>query len=331
MVNVPYTHAIKHGDDGHCPFLVDNLCFIHSQDGSKAKPSICQLFPYCFNETPSGVYATVSFLSMGAIHNSGRALAEQREYLEQKYQDFQTLFPNHHPNWSDLKLAVGKPISWERYLEIETALLKILQNETSEFETRLQDCSSYLVDLARGSAASSSAASASAARSTNLNHLDRVLIANLHKLYFPTKSINRGEGDFSLNRFLLDASFGSVLSGLKVALPGRSYSLHELELLNRLMKIRKSRIFYIGTFTRASLPSSILGLDSVSLALSRASITLFSFTPWSKWHAKALAKARGVNEAGYLDVIASIRQLEKRMGENGDWGICSGYPRTSFI
>ena len=27
----PYSHAIVKGEDGHCPFLVDNLCFIHSQ------------------------------------------------------------------------------------------------------------------------------------------------------------------------------------------------------------------------------------------------------------------------------------------------------------
>ena len=80
--DTPYTHAIKEGEDGHCPFLVDKLCFIHSQFESSTKPSICQLFPYCFNETPSGIYATVSFVSVGAVNNSGKALSEQREYLE---------------------------------------------------------------------------------------------------------------------------------------------------------------------------------------------------------------------------------------------------------
>ncbi len=310
MVNVPYTHAIKHGEDGHCPFLVDNLCFIHKEDGSKAKPSICQLFPYCFNETPSGVYATVSFLSMGAIHNSGRALAEQREYLEQKYQDFQALFPNHHPNWDKLQLAVGKPLTWERYLEIETEILKVLQNEEIDFETRLKDCSSYLVGLARGAASSPAPVS-----SDHLNHLDRVLIANLHRLYFPTKSINRGEGDFSLNRFLIDASFGSVLTGLKIALPGRSYSLGDLESIkwpyeDKEVQNLLYRYFYSRIFAKLYFGA---GYGQLSLITGFHHL-VFVYT-LVKWHAKALAKMRGVNEVGYLDVIASIRQLEKRMGE----------------
>jgi len=89
----PYTHAITEGDDGHCPFLVDNLCYIHSRYGSEAKPAICQLFPYCFNETPTGVYASVSFVSMGVVHNSGKALTEQREYLERKLGEFRALYP----------------------------------------------------------------------------------------------------------------------------------------------------------------------------------------------------------------------------------------------
>jgi len=328
MVNVPYTHAIKSGEDGRCPFLVDNLCFIHSQDGSKAKPSICQLFPYCFNETPSGVYTTVSFLSMGAIHNSGRALAEQREYLEQKYQDFQELFPNHHPNWSKLQLAVGKPLTWERYLEIETELLKMLQNEAADFETRLQSCSSYLVGLAKaqtgGSPASQDAPPGAPAAhmsvviaksNTSLNHLDRVLIANLHKLYFPTKSIDRGEGDFSLNRFLLDASFGSVVTGLKIALPGHSYSLAELESIkwpygDKEVQDLLYRYFYSRIFAKL-----YFGAGFGQLSLVTGFHHLVFVYALVKWHSKALAKMRGVNEVGFLEVIASIRQVEKRMGE----------------
>src|SRR5438270_2299404 len=48
--DTPYTHKIV-SDAGTCPFLVDNLCFIHSKRGAEFKPSICQLFPYCFSQT----------------------------------------------------------------------------------------------------------------------------------------------------------------------------------------------------------------------------------------------------------------------------------------
>src|SRR5437870_4195442 len=38
-----YTHAIKPGEDGRCPFLVNNLCFIHGTYDGKFKPGMCQL------------------------------------------------------------------------------------------------------------------------------------------------------------------------------------------------------------------------------------------------------------------------------------------------
>jgi Fe-S-cluster containining protein len=80
-LNTPYSHAINANSNGHCPFLKNNLCFIHSKFGAAIKPAICKLFPYSFNETPSGVFATVSFISRGAILNAGRPLLEQMEYL----------------------------------------------------------------------------------------------------------------------------------------------------------------------------------------------------------------------------------------------------------
>src|SRR5262249_31382758 len=91
--DTPYTHKIV-SDTGICPFLVDNLCHMHSKYGAEFKPSICQLFPYCFSETPSGVYATVSFVSAGVIYNSGKPLAEQRDYLEGKWQEFRKMYPD---------------------------------------------------------------------------------------------------------------------------------------------------------------------------------------------------------------------------------------------
>ena len=61
--DTPYSYRIL-SEEGTCPFLVNNLCHIHAERGSEFKPSICQLFPYCFNETPTGIYATVSFVSI---------------------------------------------------------------------------------------------------------------------------------------------------------------------------------------------------------------------------------------------------------------------------
>ena len=39
-------------EDASCVFLVDDLCAIHSELGFKAKPQICQLFPFCLSGRP---------------------------------------------------------------------------------------------------------------------------------------------------------------------------------------------------------------------------------------------------------------------------------------
>jgi Fe-S-cluster containining protein len=76
-----YPHYTKPTKEGNCPFLVDNLCFIHSQLGAAAKPVACQIFPYAFAQTPSGIYTSVFFTSMAAVRNIGEPLAHQKETL----------------------------------------------------------------------------------------------------------------------------------------------------------------------------------------------------------------------------------------------------------
>ena len=145
----PYTHSIKVGDDGHCPFLVDNLCFIHSQFESKTKPSICQLFPYCFNETPSGIYASISFVSWGAVKNAGRPLTEQADYLQTKLSEFRSLYPDHHPNWSSIEFVKQMPMSWEDYLGHEEKIFAYLGERQVPLKERLARTSIYLNNFYR--------------------------------------------------------------------------------------------------------------------------------------------------------------------------------------
>jgi Fe-S-cluster containining protein len=337
----PYVQAILEGDDGRCPFLVNNLCFIHSQFESKTKPSICQLFPYCFNETPSGVYATVSFVSMGVIHNSGKALIEQREYLEQKLNEFKTLFPDSHPNWSKLEIVGGKPITWERYLEIEKQMITRLQNFDQPMEERLKNISRFLVQLTRDSAPSA-ASNATAATSTSsstasagspagvqtaaeetaqgaavgpLKPLDNHLLMALHSIYFPTKVLAPGERDFQVGRFIMQILLKGMGSPLRLAVPGKSYTAADLaeiawsenepEVDNLLYRYIFSRIFgklyFSAGFGQLTLVTGFHHL-----------VMLYALL---KWQAKAICKSRGASHVTYLDVVAAVRQLEKRLGE----------------
>jgi len=338
----PYTHAIRHGEDGHCPFLVNNLCFIHSQFEAATKPAICQLFPYCFNETPSGVYATVSFVSMGVVYNSGKALAEQRDLLNAKLAQFQSLFPDHHPNWSKLQLTVGQPLEWPDYLALEEKLLDCLKDRSKPLANRFMSSSDYLLSVVQPLAASNEPI-----RIRNdsnppkpPNHLDKALLIALHKVYFPTKPTGKGQGDFSLIDFCWQATGGSICPGLTIQLPGKSYKIDDLlsteirrgteghggafgrftgsssslqinwpdsdpEIEDLLYRYFYSRIFaklYFGAgFGQLSL---IAGFHHLALLLSLI-----------KLQAKVIALSRDAKVVSLIDVVTTIRQLEKRLGE----------------
>ena len=351
----PYSNAIVEYDDGFCPFLVNKLCFIHGQRGSKFKPSMCQQFPYSFNETPSGIYATVSFVSMAVCHNTGKSLIEQREYMEEKLVDFRNLFPDAHPNWSKVELTGGKPISWERYLEIEKQMIDHLQNQEKPLDERFKQISAYLVDLAKsmsastgstavpasapppaseaaaGSAMSASAmsasgmsASASTAAKPRLKPMDNHLLLLLNSTYFPTRILRPGENEFQVNRFLSQILLRGMNAPLKISVPSQSYTMSELdaiqwpndepEIEDLLYRYFYSRIFgkfYFGAgFGQLTV---ITGFHHLALVYALL-----------KLQCKALAKSRGAGRVNYLDVVASVRQLEKRLGEASLSGYAAG-------
>jgi len=304
----PYGYAIKEGGDGHCPFLKDNLCFIHSKHGSTFKPSICQLFPYCFNETPSGIYATVSFVSMGVVNNSGKPLVEQRDYLESKLKEFKTLFPDHHPNWSNLKLAVDKPLTWDEYLEIEEEMLKVWGERDKPLDDRFLAISDMLVSKFKG------AAIAPPANAGSMKSLDKNLLVALYKIYFPVKKLGRGEGDFNAGRFAYQAMFEGIFPGLRLKAPTKSYGFEELakidfpqdkDVEDLIYRYFRSRIFaklYFGAgFGQLSL---ITGFHHLLLTY----VLL-------KQNSKIVALSRGVSTPSYVDVVVAVRTLEKRLGE----------------
>jgi len=320
----PYTHSIKVGDDGFCPFLVDNLCFIHSQFESKTKPSICQLFPYCFNETPSGVYASISFVSVGAVKNAGRPLVDQADYLEQKLAEFRALYPEHHPNWSSIEFVKQMPMSWNQYLEHEEKIFAMLAQRELPIKDRLARISIYLNNCyrkMRGLVEIDPNPPALTPEAYKLKGDDVRLLNNLHQLYFPVKPITRGDSNFSAVTFMLDgfrrAVFSPVLGKPKLSLAtvqGR-YGLDDLlamplkeegELEDMLYRYLFSRIFgklYFGAgYGQLSLMAGFHHLVAVYALI--------------KLHARALARGRGEKEVSESDLVACLRTVEKRLGDS---------------
>ena len=347
----PYSYAIIANSEGQCPFLKNNLCFIHSQFGSQTKPAMCQLFPYSFNETPGGIYASVSFVSRGAIFNAGKALSEQTEYLQTKYKDFKRLFHGHKPNWSEIKLSPNVPLTWPEYLEIEKTLILYIQDQSKSLESRFIDGSRYLNSLLNKGTASVNPETNSTNKKQldkpqseqSLNYWDKVLLSTLYKTYFPPQA-NRPQGYgqliISLSPFLKEAlgvifagtseqpidkspptDKPSSTSGISAAdfyyypqefsyksachLVSSAWPADDLESNDMIYRFFYSHIFaklyFGGGFGQLSL---IAGFHQLAL-----------FLVLIKLHARALAMTHLDSKISQIDIIQTIVQLEKSLGE----------------
>ncbi len=219
-----FTHTLEKRADGRCEFLTeDNRCWLHLKYGAAMKPAMCQLFPYTFTDTPSGVYASVSFASTGALLNSGRALTQQAEVLQEKWEQFCRLFPRVAPDWSGIQLVDGYPLDWDEYLQLERELLRIVRFQGQKRIDRcLLDCSRFLAravppgtDLER-----------SLAVEARPKMVDQIVVRHLFDLYFPDDvfACDRDEPDaHALGKQLLEPP-----QVLPIQCGGESYSFKDL-------------------------------------------------------------------------------------------------------
>ncbi len=315
-----YTHRIVSKDDT-CPFLVNKLCFIHGQKGGPFKPTICQQFPYAFAETPSGIYATVSFVSMAVLYNQGTPLVDQRATIEQKFIDFKSLYPHYSADWSKIQLSVEQPISWDQYLQHEGELMKRLGDKSKRLADRISDCCDYLAtEMAktpRGASTASAGKSPEIAASDKpkstasvaLNKLDKHLLATFHKMYFPPRAYRPL---FNVPKFWLGSwfnassvfDFGSEVYAID-QLKEFPFPEDDPEIDDMLYRYLYSMIFgkkYFGAgFGHLSM---VTGFHHMIMAYSLARL-----------HARGLAKARKAPKVSLVDMVATLKQLETQMGE----------------
>jgi Fe-S-cluster containining protein len=180
-----YTHTLEKRADGRCQFLTDdNRCQLHIDHGPTAKPAMCQLFPYTFTPTPSGIYASVSFASTGVLYNSGSPLAQQGDWLGDRWRLFNSLMPDFKPDWSSLQLADGVALPWAEYLPMEAELLSLFHPSHENESTSL------LAQMAKASQTAVSRLPAGYDVERNLTDarpkvVDQLLIHYLLDLYFP--------------------------------------------------------------------------------------------------------------------------------------------------
>lgn len=298
-----YTHAIKPTADGHCPFLINKLCHIHATRGEHVKPLICGLFPYSFNDTPSGIYLTVSFRSNAVLGNMGTPLTEQLPTLEEKLRVYNTIYTARSVIWDKIKLTVDKPLTWAQYLEYEQGLLAAVVGGGSLKKKLFNASDSLFKDLARPAAATVGGAPKSK---------DKKFLAGLFRLYFPhdPRFLNK-DAYFNGIQFALELAFKAP----KFRVMDRSFTFEELasfpwptaeqepEVEDLLTRFVYSRIFgkwyFGGGFAQLSV---IAGFHHLALLV--ALIRL---------HSAALAKARGADRVSFVDVMTTVRQSEEKI------------------
>ncbi|MCC7530077.1 MAG: YkgJ family cysteine cluster protein [Candidatus Melainabacteria bacterium] len=143
-----YPYFTKPRPDGTCPFLFDNLCFIHAARGEDQKPEMCKLFPYTFVPTPSGIFVSVVANSMASVRNLGELLTNQRKMLAEIWQ--QTVDHERAQGRStqqisdvastisaetlkgvkyDVNLVPGVALTWDEYMHIDTRLIELINSQ----------------------------------------------------------------------------------------------------------------------------------------------------------------------------------------------------------
>ncbi len=111
--------------DGHCIMLRNNLCIIHKELGSQAKPHGCRSFPFIITLTPGGVYVGVSFACPSIAENRG-------DPVQNLMPSFQSLLSVLDPEKITGEIVnIGKNLTtdWEGYLSIEQRIREHMHDD----------------------------------------------------------------------------------------------------------------------------------------------------------------------------------------------------------
>lgn len=126
-----FSRALEKRSDGRCSYLSDSICTLQDL----AKPSMCQLFPYSFIDTPEGTFVGLSFASTGVLQNSGRLLQEQNDQLLDVLSLFRELFPHLQEEttkgFENLQLFEGVTLTYGQFQIMEAPLLHDLVEAVS--------------------------------------------------------------------------------------------------------------------------------------------------------------------------------------------------------
>ncbi len=314
-----FTSALGKRPDGKCQFFApDNRCQIHVEFGEEAKPAMCRLFPYTFTPTPAGVYASASFASTGVLYNSGRPLSEQRPHLLRTLELFFKLFPDLAPDWSQLQLIDGEPLSFEAYLELESEFLSLLSDQQAPHnsQVRAEKILSGLAEKVSRLIKQKRDFDRIPGVETSPRTVDSLLIQSLLKTYFPADVYK--ENTCEIDTTSLARSLVVPPDKVLIEFLGRKISFGELNqfrlgdldvqsesLLRRFAYLKVFSKLYFGPgFAGLSL---VAGLNHLSTIISLVRIFL---------KLQQIASGKGNNGSSQItfeETAECVRALERRL------------------
>ncbi|MEA2697368.1 MAG: lysine-N-methylase, partial [Myxococcales bacterium] len=116
--------ALHLGPQGCVSLTDDHLCRIHAAYGAEAKPVTCQIFPFSFTRTPTGVRVGISYACRGVLDGAGAELEQQRDELTALYSSAVRGSPFLH--------AVPDRIALDRTLTLDWSAAEVLIDGLAE-------------------------------------------------------------------------------------------------------------------------------------------------------------------------------------------------------
>jgi lysine-N-methylase len=142
-------YRLAHRADGSCIFLDENgLCRIHGEFGERAKPIVCQFYPYMLAPTDQELRVSVRFSCPSAVKNLGRPVQNQLEDIKRYAKE---LIPANVRVPEPPLLRRGQSVDWPRLLAVVDALHDIVKRPGAPVSHRLVQAIAFarLVDQAR--------------------------------------------------------------------------------------------------------------------------------------------------------------------------------------
>lgn len=132
-------------EDNKCHFLSDGLCSIHAEKGIRAKPSICQLYPYSLVATPDGYFVSLAYTCPAVISGVGELASSNAEGLRRTVEDAPHFFPPDLVPGDKVTLTEGNKRSYAAYLAFEKELAEIVEAQEDSVAAILLGAATALI------------------------------------------------------------------------------------------------------------------------------------------------------------------------------------------